>query len=285
VDKLFRNYILTVQTRDNTFLTISLPFTVEFDITRNTLTSANVCSIRVYNLSEHNRNQIRKDVMDYNNLKTVTLQAGYGQNLPVIFEGNITQCWSVREGVNFITSIECFDGGFAFMNDQIAIQIPEGTSQADQFTAIVNLMPTVKLGAIGNFPGILGRGAALNGNAIDILRDLTGGAVFIDKGKLHILGNSECLEGDLIEINSAAGLIGTPVLEQTVINIDMIFEPRLTVCQAVTLNSSTGAQYNGNYKVISVKHRGTISAAVCGDAITSVGMWYGTNALTSVTQQ
>src|ERR1017187_1050595 len=98
MDKFGRNYILTVETQNNDLLIIQPPFTVEFDITRNTLTSANVCSIRIYNLSQNNRNKIRFNIMDTGDFRSVQLQAGYGTNLPIIFSGNITQAWSVREG-------------------------------------------------------------------------------------------------------------------------------------------------------------------------------------------
>lgn len=283
--KFNRNYILSAQTQNDEILVIQPPFTVEFDITRNTLTSANVCSIRIYNLSLNNRNALRKDVMDYNNFKSVQLQAGYGTNMPVIFSGNITQCWSVREGVNFITAIECFDGGFAFDNAQTNIVIPEGTSQETMFQTLIGQLPNVSLGAIGNFPGSLSRGAALSGSTTDLLRDLSGGAFFIDKGRAHILGNSECLEGEMLLINSQSGLLGTPVLERTTLNFDMIFEPRLTVCQLIQLQTDTAANFNGFYKIISLKHRGMISPAVCGDAITTVGLWYGTSSLTTVSVQ
>lgn len=261
---------------------IEPPFTIEFDITRNILSSANVCSIRIFNLKPENRNAIRKDVMDYANFKSVQLQAGYGTNLPIIFNGNITQCWSVREGNNFITSIECFDGGFAFENAQTNLVIPKGTTTEGMLTNLIETMPNVSVGAIGSFPGSLSRAVALTGSTTDLLRELSGGAFFIDNGKAHVLGNSECIDGEMILINSQAGLLGTPVLERTALNFDMIFEPRLTVCQRVQLQSATGANFNGFYKVISLKHRGMISPAVCGDAITSVGLWYGVSALTTV---
>jgi hypothetical protein len=35
----------------------------------------------------------------------------------------------------------------------------------------------------------------------------------------------------------------------------------------------TEPQLNGQYKVVSIKHQGTISDAVCGDAITTVGLF------------
>lgn len=280
--KFGRNYTLTVETLNGELLIIQPPFTVEFDITRNILTSANVCSIRIYNLSQNNRNKIRFNIMDTGDFRAVQLQAGYGTNLPIIFNGNITQAWSVREGNNFITAIESFDGGFAFSNSQSNIVFPAGTAQQTVIETLAGSLPNVSIGAIGSYPGSLSRGASYNGSATDILRDLTGGGFFIDNGKANCLGDSECLEGEMLLINSSNGLLGTPVREQTIINFDMIFEPRLIVGQQIQLQSSTAQNFNGFYKVISLKHRGTISQAVCGDAITSVGMFYGTSALSTV---
>lgn len=277
--KFGRNYILTVQTENGELLVIQPPFTVEFDVTRNTLSSANICSIRIYNLGQNNRNKIRFNKMDTGDYRSVQLQAGYGTNLPIVFSGNITQAWSVREGNNFITSIECFDAGFAFANAQTNTPFPSGTAQTTVIKTLASSLPNVTLGAIGSFPGSLTRGASLSGNTIDLLRELTGGGFFIDNGKAYCLGDSEAIQGEMLLINSESGLLGTPVREQTLLNFDMMFEPRLTVGQKIQLDSSTGGNFNGFYKIISLKHRGTISAAVCGDAITTVGMFYGNFAL------
>ncbi len=282
MDKLGRNYILTVETPNNELLVIEPPFTVEFDITRNILTSANVCSIRIYNLSANNRNQIRFNIMDSGTYRSVQLQAGYGTNLPVIFSGNITQAWSVREGVNFITSIESFDGGFAFANGQTNQLFPAGTAQETVISTLAGSLPGVTLGAVGNYPGSLTRGCSFSGNTANILRDITGGGFFIDNGVAHALNDSECIDGEMLLITSASGLLGTPVREQTILTFDIIFEPRLVVGQQIQLDSSTGQNFNGFYKIISLKHRGMISEAVCGDAVTSVGMFYGTSAITTV---
>lgn len=282
MDKFFRNYSLLVETQNGSILTIAPPFTIEFDITRNILTSANVCSIRIYNLSQANRNAIRFNIMDTGDFRSVQLQAGYGTNLPLIFNGNITQAWSVREGNNFITSIECFDGGFAFANAQTNEVVPSGTAYQTMIETLAGSLPNVSIGAIGSFPGSLSRGTSLSGATMDLLRDLSGGAAFVDNGKIHVLGDSECLDGEMQLINSSSGLLGTPVREQTIINFDMLFEPRLVVGQKIQLDSSTGANFNGFYKVVSLKHRGMISQAVCGDAITSVGMFYGTSELTVI---
>lgn len=280
--KFGRAYSLAVETQNGETLTIALPFSVEFDITRNTLTSANVGQVRIYNLSANNRNQIRKDVTDYGDLRSIQLKAGYGSNLPVVFAGNISQAWSVREGTNFITQIESFDGGFAFGNAQTNISFPADTAKQTVVENLAASLPGVSVGAIGEFPGNISRGSTYTGNTMQLLGQVTGGAAFIDNGKINCLGNSECLEGEIQIINSASGLLGTPVREQTIIHFDMLFEPRLQVGQLIQLQSITGTNFNGLYKVISVKHRGIISGAVAGQAITTVGMFYGTEQLSVV---
>ncbi len=60
MDKYNRNYELYIEKSNNETLKITLPFTVEFEIHRNSFSSANVCQIRVYNLAPNNRNQITK---------------------------------------------------------------------------------------------------------------------------------------------------------------------------------------------------------------------------------
>lgn len=274
--KFGRNYILQVETSAGTTITIKLPFTVEFDITRNVMTSANVASIRIYNLNANHRAQIRKNITDYQDIRTIELKAGYGDTLAILFSGNITQAWSVREGTNFITQIESFDGGFAFANSVSDITATSGTTQKSVIdTLFLDLKKAgVKPGVIGSFPGSLTRGNAYSGSTTQILQDLSGGRFYIDNGKAYVLADNECLSGPVTLINAASGLLNTPLREQTIINFDMLFEPKLVIGQLVELDSSTtdDQNVNGKYKVISLKHRGMISAAVCGDAITSVGL-------------
>ena len=277
MQKFGRKYQLNAGTIEGNTLTIEPPFTLEFDINRNVLSSANTSQIRVYNLSKNHRNALRKNVNDYGDLRLITLRAGYGTNLPMIFSGNVTHAFSVREGTNFITQLESFDGGYAFANGFSSENFPADTPQE---TIIQTLMDNlqqqgVSFGGIGNlFSGSTGRGNAYSGATIELLRQLTGGAFFIDNGKVYALGDNECLPARGISvINSQSGLLGTPVLEQTILHFDMIFEPRLIIGQIVTLDSLNRTVPKGSYKVVSLKHRGMISEAVCGEAITSVGLF------------
>jgi hypothetical protein len=279
VDKYKRNYVLLIQKRDGTTIKITPPFTVEFDIHRNSLSSANVAQIRVFNLSPNNRGQIRKDQFDFGDLRSIAFSAGYGDNLSLAFVGNITQAWSVREGTNMITQIECFDGGYAYVNAVTNDQFPKDTLQSSIIDSLVSKLPGVSKGAIGSFPGQIARGNSYSGSTTDILGQLTGNGFFIDNGKAHCLNDSECLDGDIPLINAQSGLLGTPTLEAQYVNIEMLFEPGLRVGQliqleTVTADKASGNQtsFNGRHKVLSIKHRGTISDAVCGTAITQVGL-------------
>lgn len=279
--KFNRKYSLSVQTntvnpttnaRDT--LTIANPFTLEFDIERNVLSSSNTAILRIYNLSETNRNLLRKNVYDYGVNRALVLRAGYDTNLPIAFAGNVMQCFSVREGDNFITQIECLDGGFAFVNGISNTSFPAGTPFVTVIDSLAKQLPGVTVGAIGSYPGTLSRGNAYSGNTADLLSELTGGGFFIDNGKVNCLNDNECLSGRVFIINAASGLLGTPLLENNIVHFDMLYEPQLQVGQQIQLDSTTAPKnFNTFYKIIGVKHRGMISEAVCGDAITTVSMF------------
>jgi hypothetical protein len=274
--KFNRNYQLSVETQEGNTLTIELPFTIEFDITRNTLSSANVCQVRLYNLSERNRNQIFFNAFNQSQFRAILLKAGYGTNLSTVFTGNISQAWSVREGVNFITQIECYDGGYAFVNGNVDISFPAGTPIKTVVTTLMGFLPNVSIGAVGNFTGVLNRANTYSGNAAQLLFEITGGAFFIDQGKAYALQSDEYVPAignaaqsqPTILISDQTGLLNTPVLEQTIVRFEMLFEPSLNVGRLVFLQSTTNPNLNGFYKITAVKHRGMISSSMAGSLIT-----------------
>jgi hypothetical protein len=285
VPKFGRSYSMVAQGTTGIFLTVEPPFTLEFDITRNIFSSTNVAQLRVFNLAPNTRNLLRKNVIDLDDQRTVTLKAGYGDNLPVVFAGNITQAWSVREGrTNFITQIESFDGGFAFATGITSRTFQAGASMRSVLEAIIEDLPGVSLGVIGDgYDFSIGsRGNTYSGNSAQLLTELTNGQFYIDNGKAYILGNSECILGQTATISANTGLLGTPLREQSFISIDMVFEPSIVCGQIVDLQSGTDQTFNGEYKVASVKHRGTISPVVCGEAITTLVLDASAQSLTVV---
>lgn len=291
MDKFQRSYVLTIGPRfeggklvDPNLIVIKNPFTLDFEVNRNTLASANTGNFRIYNLSENNRKKIFKDTYRTDIYIPVNLKAGYGTTLPTIFKGNIRHAWSVRESTNYITTIDAFDGGDAIVNGFVNKTFKKGTAKKALIKSVLDVLPNVTVGAIGDFAGEISRGNSVNGNASDIASTLSNDGFFIDLEKAYCLNDNECVLGSIAVISSDTGLLGTPIREQQTLSFDMLFEPRVLAAQKISLNSITAKNFNGTYKVISIKHHGTISEAVCGDAITSLGLWAGDKELTVVTQ-
>lgn len=294
--KFGRNYRLEVQGNDNQTIIISLPFTIEFALSRVALGSVNTCQIRITGLGPTKRDNLRHDWTNYSTDKIVKLYAGYGDNMPLIFYGQVSQAWSIREGVDFVTTIQCQDGAFGAANSHIpsSATFPKGTPLLTVYKTLMSYVKNTKFGKIGdsfiytNGPGstllTLTSSKSFTGDAIYNLIQLSGHAFFMDNGKTYILTNDEILntQGIVPIINYATGLLNTPLLEVSIVRFDMIFEPSLFVGQLIQLQSQTTPAINnatiGNqkvnyYKIYSIKHRCTISPAVCGDAISTVEFW------------
>lgn len=296
MDKFQRSYKLTVDTDaveignasnpaasalpSTHQIQIANPFTVEFDVNRSVLSSANTSSFKLYNLNKNTRSQIYKDKYTTNLYQGVEFKAGYQGLTPTIFKGNVKQCYSVREGVNFVTTLEAYDGGFAFINGQTSTNFPAGTPQNAVLESILKDLPRVNRGAVGTFTGSLTRGNSISGNTADLLKELSGNAFFVDLEKAYVLQDDEAILGPISVLTSSTGLLGTPRREENVLTVDMIFEPRLLIGQQILLNTSTGeGGFNGLFKVISLHHKGMISDAICGSATTTAGLWFGTKVL------
>lgn len=292
-NKLGRVYQVFIQAIDGSMITVTQPVTIEFDITRNNLTSMNVCQIRLYNLAPERRNQLRFNGFNQGLYKTISLRAGYSTSggsttasnvastlntsLPAIFTGNISQASSVREGQDFITQIESFDGGFGFVNGDVNVSYPAGTPRQFVIEDLMSKIPNVTFGAAGIFPDVLMKKETYTGNPCQILYEMTGGAFFIDHERAYALKSSDFApkaSGPII-INADTGLLNTPMLEQSTITFEMIFEPTLDVGGLIILESLTYPEANGSYILNSVKHRGTISGAVSGN-LTTTAQFYKT---------
>lgn len=279
MQKWTRNYILSIQVEGNRWLDISLPFTMSFRVVRNTFATANTAKITILNLAEDTRRQIYKDRYKFNIYKGIELRAGYGDKkelLPIIFKGNIKQAYSQKDKVDYITEIEAYDGGFAFQNGRTIRSFAAGTGDKQILKTLIEDLPGVDIGKIGTFKGSLPRGNAMQGVTTDLIKDVSGGNFFIDNEKAYCLQEEECFRGNIGEINSGSGLLGSPQREETLLTFKMLFEPRLQVGQYIHLTSETEKLFNGSYKVIGLEHNGTISDATSGKCETKVSLFYGT---------
>lgn len=280
VDPGYSPSLVNATTKANANVEITLPYTVEFEITRRLLTSAQSGTFRVYNLSERIRNAIQKDVFQFTQFRAIQFRAGYdgpdGKFEALAFNGNVLQAYSYRQDKDWITEIEAFDGGWQMANaDNISVTLAPGTTASQVAQQIADQLPKLTGSPIiGSFPSVNYRGEVLFGNAWDLLIQKTNGLVTIDNGQVKALNYSEVIKGEIPVISAETGLLGSPKRTRSTLEFDMIFEPRLTVGQVVIVESVTNKQFNRPWKVQGFSHRGTISPAVGGEAITSVSLWF-----------
>lgn len=283
--KFGRTFSLTVQGTQDTHI-IDFPLTLEFDIMRNTLASANTARFVIYNLKESVRRDIFHDRYDTLNYKFLKLAAGYDHepSLPVIFQGNIMNAYSYRVGSDWRTEIEAFDGMFGIINGSANVQLSSGWNMQTLIRQLLGGMPNVDAGAISSFDAPNSRGVAAAGNPWDIIQGLVpDGQMFIDKETANVIKKDEFIASDdgITVLNSQTGMLGTPRRHNALIEVPMIFEPRAIVGQRVLLQSLEKVN-NGTYQIIGVHHHGVISGAVAGDAITDLSLWQGTQRLIAV---
>lgn len=279
MEKWTRSYYLTVQTNAQAeeYIDITMPLTISFHIKRDVNASANTATITVLNLSEDTRRKIFLDNYQTMYYKRVELRAGYSlgkETLPLIFKGNIQKAFSQRNGVNYETTIDALDGGFAYANSYSSRQFAKGTTDKQALKTLAADLPHIELGKIGNFNYTLTRGNSIDGPTLQYFNTISEGHYFIDLEKIHCLLDDEGFSGNIKVINADCGLLGSPLRQESFLTFEMIFEPRLQVGQFVELQSQTERGFNGTYQVLGIEHSGIISDAQSGTCKTRVSLNY-----------
>lgn len=297
--KFGRTYNLTIEVENqlanqlsngnfgrNNVVIISYPLTLNFNVSRTTQSTNNIGKFRIYNLSPDTRKLIFHDRVQIDQYRQIILQAGYETEpkLPIIFQGNINYAYSYREGPDWITEIEAFDGGFATINGNVSMSVPQGWNLQQLIETIISTMPHVEMGAVSNFRSENSRGLTLMGNSWDVIGKLTGNSLnFIDNEKAYVIKNNEYVNGiqGILKLSSESGILNSPRRFNNQVDVDILFEPRIVVGQILTLESNEPYN-NGEFVVVGVSHRGIISGAINGQAITTLNLWLGTEALQPV---
>lgn len=272
-------------------LTFTPPLTVEFEIRREFQGSAQSGTFRIKNLARAHRNAVYRDQYAWQYLLGIEFRAGFksGSYLPLIFNGRVNWARSERRGEDWWTIIDAFDGSFAMANSFTSQTFPPNTDLPTVFNSLNgDLIGTYKTPIIGTLPSQKAlRGLSLFGPTWkQILRTLPPGvSATIDNNQLKILSYSDAInvggQGAFL-IQADTGLLSPPVRSGQMLELDMIFEPRITLGQLVQLNSFGNSEFNGTYRVNGITHQGTISPDVDGEITTHLTIWLGTSALTSI---
>ena len=292
MSKFQRTYNLSVQGRSGTIYNFSEPLTLVFNTESKAASGIASARFMIYNISKKKRDDIQFDrTIDIDDDKkiirrVVIFKAGYELEgyKPIVFQGNIKKAFSYREGPNVITDITVMDGLNAVQKAQVLYSQSFPWDPVKQAETIINTMGEhgVKLGAIGSLFDNLKRtrGVMWLGSAWDVLKQFSyaqGGCASIHKEKIYLMGPEDAIvpPGEIPQLDSSTGIIGTPKRSGWIVNADMVFEPRIQLWQKLKVKSSINPDINGTFRVDGILHRGAISEAIGGGLITSFILYNG----------
>jgi len=280
--KFNRQFILRVESNEGEYHEIISPLTCEFNITRHNQASTNVANFVLYNLSSEIRNSIYKYSGDVWTIRQIEFYAGYeqmnGGQLPRCFKGQVLNCFSVRQGSDYRTEIEAFEMFPELIYDQISETIYKNTPTS---LAIKRIASSVKgLGAVTiskTYSELTKRTVSVMGCPYEILvaiskgNSYTNSNFYTDSNNAYFILPTELVNNeDLVSIvaSNNNGLLGTPRYFNEMMEIDMLFEPRIIPSQLISIKAIDDTMFNGDYKLVGFIHSGIISGAVSGDCKT-----------------
>lgn len=258
-------------------IVIANPLTINFTVTTSLLASAHIADIEITNLGQSLRELIYKDITDDRIYRSVTLAAGYEDKQAVIFKGNILYASSVRQGVDWKTSIHAWDGGYGINNGFTSRSYASETLVSTIIKDLIKDMPRAKLKYMSPITDTTYK-AVYSGNSWGYINDIWAdyGHAYIDREEVFLTRQYEALKSGAIDISAESGLLETPRKFQTKIDIKMLFEPTIRIGQMVNIISEV-REANGLAKVVGMNHSGIISDAISGELITTLELWNGEN--------
>ena len=264
---------------------------MEFNVIRGYQSAVQSGNFRIRNVNQNTRNNIFKDGYDLYP-RSVKVLAGYaGTPISTIFQGNAQTIMSYREegGTDWITEIIGMDWSFLHSSSWSGWTDNPGTGKAYTQQQVITHLVNDAISYASSKGQILGIGA-VNGfftprysyTAHDFTMNLlaieSSRLGYIDAGKIYIMpSNYVFINGDVTEISSETGLLGSPKQSQFQLTCQVIFEPGLQVGQSVFLNTESSefsSAQNGLYKVVGVQHAGVISSSRAGKCTTTVILQY-----------
>lgn len=260
------------------FLEVKYPFTLKLDINIVPISSITVGNFQIYNLSKTVQAKLWKDFYDLTKYVHMKVYAGYGENMPLIFVGDVQQCYSYRASgaVDVITDIQADSAIYLLQFGFSNATFTKGTEVKSLLGELLSDVPFLNLGYVSSELKKIESNQTYCGKTLELLKDeYRNYQIFVDKGELHVLSENDVVPSPLFSINSNSGLLGSPRRADTFLMADLIFEPQVTAGQAVELISDTLPFLNNLYKVVGVRHKGVISPVESGTLVTTVQLWLG----------
>lgn len=260
---------------------IAYPFTLNFSVKRDVYSQVNTAYFQILGLNENTRAKLYKDRDNVRKFIRIRFNAGYGDNTPLCFNGTIKECYSYKEsgGTEFKTEIEAWDGGFGIYWAHTNKTLSRDVSSTDILNILTADFKVIELGGISDNIKIpqTNRDHVFIGRTWDCVRSYVNNNLFVDNERIfYMMTEEDVRQGEIMSLDVDTGLLASPRRRDTVIEVGLLFEPRVVLGQQISLTSQTVPYLNGTYKIIGIQHDGTISGAVGGRLRTTLSLFIGT---------
>lgn len=221
-----RNCRLTLGNSSQTIDLSSLR--IRFEVQYATVQSPTVADIIITNPSDQTVNLFDKQFRD------VTLEAGYDDELSLIFKGQAKYKRAGRETLtDTYLNLICKSGDEAYTKATVSKTLAAGHTFRDQVNVALKSMEAY--GVTAGYIADLGsqqmpRAISLFGMAREVLRRVciaTNTSWTIHNGKVNIVRNDGSLPGDVVVLNSRTGMIGRPIQTFEGIEARCLLNPRI----------------------------------------------------------
>lgn len=263
---------------------------ITFKTKKGDAETPNSAEINVYNLSDETASKIKKEFTQ------VFLEAGYVNNVGLIFRGNIRQVRIWREnGVDKILSILAADGDKAYNFATVNKTLAAGSRPADRVGVCQESFKEKGAGeSYAPDPGgeALPRGKVMYGMARKYMRDEarnTDSEWSFQDGKMQMVSKTGYLPGEAVVLTSETGLIGTPEQTNDGINLKALLNPKLKIGGRIKLDNASikeaqsqlgkaggdkpvSLDSDGFYRIIKIDYSGDTRGNDWYADITCVGM-------------
>lgn len=198
--------------------------------------------IRVWNASLSTATRVQKE------FNHVSLQAGFEDPGPgIIFDGTIVQTKiGAENSIDSYVDIFASDLDELYNYTVISKTLKAGSTPKDRVAAVIQAAQAAgaKQGVIPDnlgTGGTLPRGKVMFGMAREQMNDIahsTGTSWFVENGKINMVQNQGYLPGDIIDINSATGMLGVPELTNAGLEVSCLLNPNIKVGTRIRVNNA-----------------------------------------------
>lgn len=230
----------------------------EFEIESDYDLEANEQTVTVYNLSN---NTIKNLIVG----KSISIKAGYKNDIGVVCSGHISKVKTKRSGVDKVTTIYILDSMGLEEKDLANVTYAKGTKASYILKDLINKTHLPIAAFETKRDWTYENEVTINGGLMDSIRkysEVCGISTWINQGKVYAQHISKGLNG-YFNLNVDTGLLDSPEETEetitaedyedkiTVINAKCLLQHRIVVGSVVKLKS---LEYSGEYRVRKCKH-------------------------------